>query len=184
MRHPVSHLKNTEWMAARGKSDPVSPSRRMAFILLIFWRSTTRGIKGRSLKYSRSIKLRRRSHDTHRRSGSNGWYVSNVSLEMLSDDTTSGLSSAEYDLDETSWKPLVNSITLTDGRRGVLARSKDRAGNSTTASILIKVEYSSTRAGACIGWRTWFKRSARFNVLVHVLIFRYHLWKCDHNHHG
>lgn len=73
-------------------------------------------------------------------SGSNGWYVSNVSLEMLSNDTTSGVSSAEYDLDETGWKPLLNSITLTDGRRGILARSRDKAGNSTTASILIKVD--------------------------------------------
>ena len=59
---------------------------------------------------------------------------------MLSNDTTSGLSSAEYDLDGTGWKPLVNSITLTDGRRSILARSKDKAGNSTTASIMIKVD--------------------------------------------
>jgi len=73
-------------------------------------------------------------------SGSNGWYVSNVSLEMLSNDTTSGLSSSEYDLDETGWKSLLNSITLTDGRRSILVRSKDKAGNSATASILIKVD--------------------------------------------
>ena len=73
-------------------------------------------------------------------SGSNGWYVSSVSLEMLSNDTTSGVSSSEYDLDETGWKSLLNSITLTDGRRSILVRSKDKAGNSATASILIKVD--------------------------------------------
>ena len=76
-------------------------------------------------------------------SRNSGWYVSSVSLEMLSNDTTSGLSSAEYNLDETGWKLLLNSITLTDGRHIIQSRSRDYAGNLSTTSIAINVDTTS-----------------------------------------
>jgi len=72
--------------------------------------------------------------------GSNGWYVSNVSLSMLSNDNTSGVASSEYNQDGTGWLPFSSAITITDGSHNIQVRSTDAAGNQASASVMLNVD--------------------------------------------
>lgn len=75
--------------------------------------------------------------------GENGWYVSNVQLDLSGTDNCSGVARTEYSTDGgNTWTPFAGSITFDqDGVFTVQFRSVDRVGNVETAgSATIKID--------------------------------------------
>jgi len=73
--------------------------------------------------------------------GSNGWYVSAVTLTPTASDATSGLYSLEATTDGVTWFSMNAPVTLNDGIYTVQFRAVDQAGNiSQTPSQQIKVD--------------------------------------------
>ncbi len=72
--------------------------------------------------------------------GSNGWYLSTVSLALSATDATSGASTLEYSLNGGTTWTAGTSVTLTDGISTVNVRSTDVAGNQATSLTTIKVD--------------------------------------------
>src|SRR5258706_8683868 len=70
--------------------------------------------------------------------GSNGWYVSNVTVSVLGTDATSGLALTLVSANGGPWQATLN---LSDGTYSVQGRTADNAGNQTTTSAqTIKVD--------------------------------------------
>ncbi|WP_165822350.1 OmpL47-type beta-barrel domain-containing protein [Paenibacillus montanisoli] len=62
--------------------------------------------------------------------GSNGWYVSNVSITYSATDDLSGVSQTEYSINGLNWVPYSGGLTITsDGMYTIEYRSRDIAGN-------------------------------------------------------
>ncbi|MEJ7862168.1 MAG: family 10 glycosylhydrolase [Pyrinomonadaceae bacterium] len=63
--------------------------------------------------------------------GSNGWYVTNVTVSLSASDDCSGVAATEYSSDGVNWTPYTGSISISDeGATTVSYRSTDRAGNT------------------------------------------------------
>lgn len=73
-------------------------------------------------------------------SGSNGWYVSGVSLAIQASDVTSGVSLLEYNQDGSGWNPFTKDLILTDGKHVIQARVTDNAGLQFSDQISINVD--------------------------------------------
>src|SRR5262249_27720602 len=62
--------------------------------------------------------------------GTNGWYVSAVTVSLSAQDATSGVAGTEYNLDGGGWTAYAGDFEVSgEGQHEVLFRSKDRAGN-------------------------------------------------------
>ena len=62
--------------------------------------------------------------------GTNGWYVSSVTVTLVAGDTTSGVASTEYRIDSGSWLPYTSSFVYsTEGSHLLEYYSADNAGN-------------------------------------------------------
>ena len=70
--------------------------------------------------------------------GSNGWYVSPVTVTANSFDATSGLDSQAVSLDGSTWTP--SMTILTDGVFTVQVTAKDNAGNSANTTKTVKLD--------------------------------------------
>jgi len=72
--------------------------------------------------------------------GSNGWYVSDVTVSVTGTDAGSGVGSQVVSLDGSTW---VSSLTLSaDGVYTVHGRVTDNAGNVTNATQTISVDHT------------------------------------------
>jgi hypothetical protein len=72
--------------------------------------------------------------------GANGWYTTNVELDLTSSDTTSGVAVVEYQ-DGGLWSPYAAAITLANGTHDIRFRVTDTAGNVTlTAPTTYRVD--------------------------------------------
>jgi len=70
--------------------------------------------------------------------GSNGWYVSPVTVTANSSDATSGLASQAVSLDGSTWTP---SITISpDGVTTLQVTAKDNAGNTASTIKTVKLD--------------------------------------------
>jgi hypothetical protein len=72
--------------------------------------------------------------------GTNGWYVSNVTLSASADDSTSGIAAFEYSLDGEPWSPYTSPLTLYDGIHTVDLRAIDDAGNQSETTQTISID--------------------------------------------
>ena len=95
--------------------------------------------------------------------GSNGWYISSVSLSLTAQDSISGVTSLEYSLNSGSWV-FGNSLALTDGEHTVVVRATDAAGNQSTTSKTIQVDTNaplvSLSISATAGHMNWYVSEA------------------------
>jgi hypothetical protein len=73
-------------------------------------------------------------------SGSNGWYVSNVTFTATSSDSMSGLALTEYSVDGGTWKSGSVVTVIADGSHVIDFRATDNAGNRSTNTRSIKVD--------------------------------------------
>lgn len=81
--------------------------------------------------------------------GANGWYVSDVQLNLAASDSCTGVERTEYSIDGgQSWVPYSGTVTLDqEGIFTVLYRSIDRAGNIETAgSLEVKIDKTAPTA--------------------------------------
>lgn len=75
--------------------------------------------------------------------GANGWYKSDVALNLTAADDCAGVASTEYSLDGgASWLPYAQSVLIgNEGTTNISYRSTDRAGNVETAgSVVVKID--------------------------------------------
>ncbi|MEH7072977.1 OmpL47-type beta-barrel domain-containing protein, partial [Neobacillus drentensis] len=74
--------------------------------------------------------------------GANGWYTTDVNVELSANDGQSGISKTEYRVDGSDWAPYKSPIQLTiDGIHKVEYRSTDNAGNTEELkSINVKID--------------------------------------------
>jgi hypothetical protein len=69
--------------------------------------------------------------------GTNGWYTSDVTINLSATDACSGVAVTEYSTDGTNWMPYNGSILIsTEGATTVSYRSTDRAGNTETVKTV------------------------------------------------
>jgi hypothetical protein len=71
--------------------------------------------------------------------GNNGWYVSDVLLNIAASDATSGVMSVENNDNGSGWSA-GDSVTLHDGQHTVQARVIDKAGNAAMGATQVKVD--------------------------------------------
>ena len=71
--------------------------------------------------------------------GENGWYTSDVQINFTGNDSGSGVSSIEYELNNAGWLSYSTPLKLTDGVHNLSLRVIDNAGNLTegTQTFLI-----------------------------------------------
>lgn len=83
--------------------------------------------------------------------GYNGWYSSNVAIELSANDLLSGVDVMEYSMDGISWTEYTGNIIITDeGTNKVYYRSRDKAGNiEITREETIKIDKTRPRI---TGW--------------------------------
>jgi hypothetical protein len=95
--------------------------------------------------------------------GTNGWYITPVSLLVNVSDAVSGVDSIETRLEDGIWIS-GNSLTLGDGKHSVQARATDKAGNlsaiSTAETIGLQVDTTApslaTTLSGTIGLADWY----------------------------
>ena len=81
--------------------------------------------------------------------GENGWYTSNVTMDLSATDDCSGVARTEYSVDGgATWTPYGGQLSFTaEGIVTVQFRSVDRAGNTETAgSTTIKIDKTAPAA--------------------------------------
>src|SRR3989454_1103144 len=66
--------------------------------------------------------------------GSNGWYISNVTVSLNATDASSGVASIFYRVDSGPWETYTGWFSLGDGRHAVEYYATDRAGNAEPAA--------------------------------------------------
>lgn len=73
--------------------------------------------------------------------GSEGWYLSDTSVSLISEDYLSGIGKTEYRINDGEWVVYSDTIILTDGIYTIEYRSIDTAGNvEEIQEIEIKVD--------------------------------------------
>src|SRR2546425_8253697 len=66
--------------------------------------------------------------------GSNGWYISNVTVSLNATDASSGVASIFYRVDNGPWGTYSGSFSLADGPHDIEYYATDRAGNAEPAT--------------------------------------------------
>jgi len=94
--------------------------------------------------------------------GNNGWYNQPVSLMVLSWDSGSGIKDEKIKVGNGPWYG--KSVTLRkDGRYSVTASATDRAGNSSSRTVYIKIDMTPPDAIFHIpqadGGRKWYRKT-------------------------
>ncbi|HXG85850.1 MAG TPA: family 10 glycosylhydrolase [Pyrinomonadaceae bacterium] len=77
--------------------------------------------------------------------GTNGWYINDVTISLSASDNCSGVAATEYSIDGgASWTAYTGSLSITaEGVTTVQYRSTDRAGNvETTKTITVQIDKS------------------------------------------
>ena len=72
-------------------------------------------------------------------SGSNEWYVSDVVIEVMATDATSGISEIKYKIDD-EWIDYTEPFSLSDGIYSIEVYAKDSAGNEANVTFEAKVD--------------------------------------------
>lgn len=99
--------------------------------------------------------------------GSNGWYVSPVTISAVGTDSDSGVASQMVSLDDTTW---VSSLTLSkDGVYTIQGRVADNAGNVTNISQPIHIDSTPPVVGTPVltgttGLNGWYTSSVGVSV--------------------
>ncbi len=75
-------------------------------------------------------------------SGSNGWFVSDVTLaaSVVDPSPGSGIAAFDYSVGSGSWASYTNSITISDGTFTLNFQAMDRAGNKTSINQTVMVD--------------------------------------------
>jgi hypothetical protein len=68
-------------------------------------------------------------------SGLNGWFISDVVLDAIANDSGSGVGSLKFAVDGSVWQTYSAPIPLTHGQHTVQFQSTDNAGNVATEVI-------------------------------------------------
>jgi hypothetical protein len=92
-------------------------------------------------------------------SGNNGWFTSDVQVELTATDASSGLATTEYSLDNGhSWNTYSHAFTVsTEGQNTVLYRSVDQAGNvEPSQSITINIDKTAPTLELSLNTNTLF----------------------------
>ncbi|MEK7153554.1 MAG: hypothetical protein AAB834_06395, partial [Patescibacteria group bacterium] len=95
---------------------------------------------------SRIIKIDKTAPDTsislNGTAGSNGWYISDVTVTLTATDNISGLATTEYSLNGGgNWTAYISPLTVSnEGITTVLARALDNAGNLGSDSKDVKID--------------------------------------------
>ena len=71
--------------------------------------------------------------------GSNGWYVSDIVIEAIATDATSGISEIKYKIDD-EWIDYTEPFSLSDGIYSIEIYAKDAAGNEANVTFEAKVD--------------------------------------------
>jgi len=71
--------------------------------------------------------------------GSNGWYVSDIVIEAIATDATSGISEIKYRIDD-EWIDYTEPFSLSDGIYSIEIYAKDAAGNEANVTFEAKVD--------------------------------------------
>ncbi|MCG2825749.1 MAG: PKD domain-containing protein [Thermoplasmatales archaeon] len=84
--------------------------------------------------------------------GENNWYASDVTVNLLSSDSISGMNYTEYNLDGGGWQIYTNDFTVTgDGEHVVNYRSVDNAGNIVTyKTVSFKIDQTPPTAESIV----------------------------------
>ncbi|MCD6448853.1 MAG: PKD domain-containing protein, partial [Thermoplasmata archaeon] len=70
---------------------------------------------------------------------SNGWYVSDIVIEAIATDATSGISEIKYRIDD-EWIDYTEPFSLSDGIYSIEIYAKDAAGNEANVTFEAKVD--------------------------------------------
>jgi len=103
-------------------------------------------------------------------SGANGWFTSTLQISATASDSGSGLSTFEYNLDDTGWVSYSNQLELTDGIHSLYFRVIDSAGNNTEGSQTFQVDTISPAIDLSVvgteGANDWYTSSVQVNASV------------------
>jgi len=103
-------------------------------------------------------------------SGANGWYTSTLQINASASDSGSGLSTFEYNLDDTGWISYSNPFELTDGIHSLNFRVIDNAGNNTEGSQTFQVDTLAPVINLSVigteGANSWYTSSVQINASV------------------
>ncbi len=89
--------------------------------------------------------------------GSNNWYTSNVQFTMSASDSGSGVSTKQYRLNNGSWQPYSNAVSISsNGQTKIDYRATDNSGNtSTIESLTVKIDKTAPTLSHTPNSNTW-----------------------------
>jgi len=102
--------------------------------------------------------------------GSNGWYISNASINLSSLDVISGVNHTIYQLDGGSWFDYISNLTISDGHHIISFFSEDMAGHiETIHSINVSVDndsppVTSASLSGILGNNGWYIGDVNLNI--------------------
>ncbi|WP_059173533.1 S8 family serine peptidase [Bacillus sp. FJAT-27445] len=105
--------------------------------------------------------------------GANGWYTSNVKLELTATDEEAGVQSTEYKIGEGEWTAYTEAIELAnDGIHQIQFRSTDNAGNVEEAqSIEVKFDKTAPILKATVDKAELFPPNNKFEKIKVTLAY-------------
>ena len=99
--------------------------------------------------------------------GSGGWYTSNVVVNAVTGDTSSGVIGEEMRVDNGAWTP-IGSTTLKDGPHTVEYRAEDEAGNIVSRTVTVNVDTTAPAANisttGVMGSNGWYTTEVRLDL--------------------
>lgn len=109
----------------------------------------------RSTTVAKEVKVDATAPETSRQidgtPGTNGWYVSDVTVRLLPTDNVSGVASTHYRINETEWKTGLQFLMADDGIYNVAFNSVDAAGNAETpVTQQVKIDTAAPAAPAAV----------------------------------
>ncbi len=103
-------------------------------------------------------------------SGSNGWYVSDVTLSASASDAASGIASFQYSLDNATWTDYSSSLTLSDGVHTIGFRAIDNAGNQRETSQTLNIDTLTPNLDLSItsspGSNGWYRSNVQVSAIA------------------
>ena len=101
-------------------------------------------------------------------SGTNGWYISDVTLSASASDPApgSGIDTFTYILDDGAESPYANPLTLSDGQHTVLLNAQDNAGRTYSTGQTVKVDTVYPSLNVHTALPDWIQNSVALNGIA------------------